>query len=149
MVKTLSGTGLVIGTNALILPTAAPDIAAYNGRRDLQGNVYDKSQWITQDGSGNQSNDGIAPDVPFDSSPFILINAIADEKYDQKAFSIFPIPLKDENLSFSKMASGDIYDENGMCVKSFTNVTSLDISNLKNGCYIIKTGAFNTKLLIQ
>ena len=72
----LAGTGLTEGSTALVLTPAGVDIAAYKGpRTGLDRNGYivalnNAANWDTQDGSGDQQNDGIVPDIPFSSTPF-------------------------------------------------------------------------------
>lgn len=74
---TLEGTGLTAGTTAIVLPTDL-DIAAYAGpRTGLTAAAYraalnDTATWIWQNDGGDQSNDAIAPDVPFDLTAFIF-----------------------------------------------------------------------------
>ncbi len=68
---------LTAGTNAIELGTG-DDVAQYIGPRLGQATfaaysplIYDLvSNWEFQDGSGDQHNDGTAPDVPFDVTPF-------------------------------------------------------------------------------
>ncbi len=79
---TLSGTGLVAGVNAVDFGSttlANHDILVYTGARTTRGTfaayrtlVNSPANWISQDGSGDQSNDGTAPDVPFDLTTFAL-----------------------------------------------------------------------------
>lgn len=72
---TLAGTGLNVGTTAITLPSGV-DIAEYTGPRSgLDVNGYqialnDNANYLTQDGSGDQHNDGIEPDEPFDQTMF-------------------------------------------------------------------------------
>jgi len=82
---TLDGTGLTEGTNAMRFDSvdADVDIAEYNGSRtnqssaaDYLAQIMDTSNWDHQDGSGDQSNDGTPPDVPFDTTSFTKPNAI-------------------------------------------------------------------------
>src|SRR5882757_1664565 len=68
---TLTGTGLALGATAIQL-TSSIDIAAYTGIRTGGGSfasyaaiVNTAANWVTQDGSGDQSGDGTAPDTPF------------------------------------------------------------------------------------
>jgi hypothetical protein len=77
----LAETGLTVGTSALELATkdADADFAAFNGSRNNQADfadyasiVNDPLNWITQDGSGDQSADGTPPDSPFSTTPFTL-----------------------------------------------------------------------------
>ncbi len=74
----LTGTGLTAGTNAIAL-SGNIDIAAYNGVRSGQANfaayqslINNPANWITQDGAGDQSIDGVAPDTPFDTTTFTI-----------------------------------------------------------------------------
>ncbi|MBC6993992.1 choice-of-anchor I family protein [Neolewinella lacunae] len=72
---TLAGTGLSVGTTAIVLPSGA-DVAEYVGPRtglDVGGYqlaLNDNANYLTQDGSGDQHNDGTAPDEPFSTTPF-------------------------------------------------------------------------------
>lgn len=73
-----AGTGLT-SSHIVYLPDDV-DIAAYTGSRSNQPAFANyltaigdtANNWITQDGSGDQSNDGTAPDVPFSTTPFSL-----------------------------------------------------------------------------
>ncbi|MEA5581875.1 lamin tail domain-containing protein [Nodularia harveyana UHCC-0300] len=79
---TLTNTGLTAGVNALDLSSLAAggaDVAAFNSDRTGAANFADylpiinnPSNWIAQDGSGDQSIDTIAPDVPFSDTAFTL-----------------------------------------------------------------------------
>lgn len=72
------GTGL--GSAHIIYLPNDKDVAAYTGSRTSQtsfaaylallGNTV--TNWITEDGSGDQHTNGIAPDVPFASTAFTL-----------------------------------------------------------------------------
>ncbi|MFM7408626.1 MAG: beta strand repeat-containing protein [Cuspidothrix sp.] len=79
---TLTNTGLTAGLNALALPGSI-DVAVYNGTRSGQAEfvsylplINNPANWITQDGTGDQSSDGTAPDVPFSSSAFTIAATI-------------------------------------------------------------------------
>lgn len=74
----LEGTGLTLGVNASIF-AGAPDVMAYTGARSGQASfagylplLHNPANWITQDGTGFQHNDGTAPDTPFDATPFTI-----------------------------------------------------------------------------
>jgi hypothetical protein len=75
----LAGTGLTVGVNAIEFSGADPDtdLAAFNGSRgdfanfsDYAATINNPLNWTTQDGSGDQSADGIPPDVPFSTTAF-------------------------------------------------------------------------------
>ncbi len=72
----LTNTGLAEGTTAIVLTPAGVDIAAYTGPRTGLNRagyitaINNIANWVTQDGSGDQHNDGINPDVPFSNTPF-------------------------------------------------------------------------------
>ena len=75
----LSGTGLTLGNTAIEID-GDEHIAEYTGTRgdtaaNLLTTINDPSNWTTQDGSGDQSNDGTAPDLPFDSTSFVADGA--------------------------------------------------------------------------
>ena len=75
----LTGTGLTAGTNATAFANGA-DVFAYTGDRTSQttwgayaGLTSATANWIFEDGSGDQHNNGNAPDVPFDTSAFTIV----------------------------------------------------------------------------
>ena len=77
----LDNTGLTVGVNAIDLSTVDDDvdIAAYNGSRSGQASfasylplINNPANWITQDATNDQSNDNIAPDVPFSGDAFVV-----------------------------------------------------------------------------
>ncbi|WP_339670369.1 hypothetical protein [Dasania marina] len=78
----LSGTGLTVGLNAIDFHGTASqddDVFAYAGIRagessfsDYLGLINDTNHWLSQGGSGSQHNDGIVPDTPFSTIPFVV-----------------------------------------------------------------------------
>jgi hypothetical protein len=73
-----SSAGTGTGVNKLYIP-GDEDIMAYVGPRSGLTSfasylpyLTDSANWITQDGSGDQSIDGTAPNVPFDTTPFTV-----------------------------------------------------------------------------
>jgi hypothetical protein len=75
---TLTGTGLVAGQTAIGF-TGGLDIMGYNGPRsglasfaDYLAAIGNTANWKTQNGSGNQSTDGTAPDAPFPTTVFTV-----------------------------------------------------------------------------
>ena len=74
---TLTGTSLIENVTALLL-TSGTDIGVYKGNRmGLTKEVFlmeinKMTNWNLQDGSGNQSNDGLAPELPFPTTPFVI-----------------------------------------------------------------------------
>jgi hypothetical protein len=75
----LANTGLTFGLNAIDLSpiSAGEDIGTYTGPRigqptlsDYRALVNSTANWITQDGSGDQGIDTVAPDVPFSTTAF-------------------------------------------------------------------------------
>lgn len=80
----LTNTGLVVGETAIDLATVdtGADIAAYVGPRsglprfsDYRALINNPTNWITQDATGDQSVDGIAPDLPFSDTAFTIVSA--------------------------------------------------------------------------
>jgi Ca2+-binding RTX toxin-like protein/predicted extracellular nuclease len=77
----LTNTGLTAGTNAIDISGLFNDfdIAAYNGGRSGQASyaaylsiINTASNWIAQDGAGNQDQDTTAPDIPFSPTGFTI-----------------------------------------------------------------------------
>lgn len=76
----ITGTGLN-ARHIVYLPNHA-DVAAYVGPRNDQvdfaaylTSITKPANWLTEDGSGDQQNNSIAPDVPFDTTAFSLANS--------------------------------------------------------------------------
>ncbi|MCS6814460.1 MAG: lamin tail domain-containing protein, partial [Cyanobacteria bacterium] len=75
----LGGTGLTVGSTALVLPgTGGADVAAYNpaiggstfATREAALTAFNTTaNWVAQDATGNQDADDIAPDAPFLTDP--------------------------------------------------------------------------------
>jgi hypothetical protein len=82
---TLGNTGLTEGTDALNIGVADDDcdIGAYTGSRVNQDDkagylpqINNAANWVVQDATGDQSADGISPDLPFDTTTFTKTNAV-------------------------------------------------------------------------
>lgn len=73
----LTGTGLTDGSTAITYPSST-DIAQYNGvKTGLDANGYlaalnDMDNYDLQSGSGDQSADGTKPDLPFNTTSFVI-----------------------------------------------------------------------------
>ncbi len=75
----LTNTGLAVGVNAIDLSTLDDDCdtGAYVGTRsgkvtfaEYQALINDPSNWVAQDGPGDQSMDTTSPDIPFSNEIF-------------------------------------------------------------------------------
>lgn len=62
-----------------------------------------------------------------------------DSKVNTSSFVLYPNPVKQANLYFSKTISGSVYDAKGSLVLVFTNVDFLETSALEDGLYVIQT----------
>ena len=75
----LANSGLTLNSTAISLPSNI-DIAEYVGTRTgLNVNSYisslnNMSNWVTQDNTTDDHNDLVAPDVPFNSTIFVISN---------------------------------------------------------------------------
>ncbi len=74
----IANTGLTAGTSAVEFNNGN-DVFAFTGARDNQGGfaayasiINNPANWIFQDGTGDQSIDGTAPDLPFSTTAFTL-----------------------------------------------------------------------------
>lgn len=77
---TLAGTGLTAGSTAIDFGGTGgndDDVFEYTGARtgeadfsDYQSLINDPTNWVTQDGGGDQSGDSTPPDLPFNTTAF-------------------------------------------------------------------------------
>lgn len=110
---TLSGTGLVAGQTAVSF-TGGLDIVAYNGARTGQASfaaylaaINNPANWLTQNGSGNQSTDGTAPDAPFPTTTFTVTAPAAQTiSFLSSSVSIAEGDSGTRTLSFTVVRSG-------------------------------------------
>lgn len=110
----LNNTGLVAGATAVSF-TGGLDIMAYNGARTGQADfssylnlINNSANWITQDGSGNQSADGTAPNAPFATTPFTA-NAPAAQSisFSPTSVSVTEGDNGTKTMTFTVTRSGD------------------------------------------
>jgi hypothetical protein len=64
-------------------------------------------------------------------------------------FKIYPNPVINTDLKFNKTVSGIIYNIKGQEIRTFNNETSLDVSQLTSGVYIIKTKEHGVKRFLK
>ena len=77
-----------------------------------------------------------------------VITSVKQLSSNQKSdFFIYPNPAKGE-VNFNKMVSVEIYNMLGQMVLSASNVKSINIENLNNGLYIVKTSENEVSRLI-
>ncbi|MGJ8742910.1 choice-of-anchor I domain-containing protein [Polaribacter sp.] len=64
-------------------------------------------------------------------------------------FKIYPNPVTQGTLKFNKTISGTIYNLSGQEIKTFEDETSLNVSQLISGVYIIKTKKYGVKRFLK
>ena len=64
-------------------------------------------------------------------------------------FKMYPNPVQNGSINFNKTITGSIYNINGQEVKRFNNETTLDVSQLTSGVYIIKTTNYGIKRFVK
>jgi VCBS repeat-containing protein len=110
---TLTGTGLVAGTTAVSF-TGGLDIVAYNGTRTGQSDfsnylsaINNSANWITQDGSGDQSADGTLPNAPFPTTAFTVAAPVVQTiSFSPSAVSVTEGNSGTQTLTFTVTRSG-------------------------------------------
>ena len=120
----LTNTGLTAGVNAIDLSTLDDDadIAAFNAARSGQANfaaylpiINNPTNWIAQDGTGDQSIDTTAPDVPFSSTAFTAappaISSIDLSKYIRTGLFNLPVATTVTNF-LAREVSAVTYNKN-------------------------------------
>ncbi len=71
------------------------------------------------------------------------------EQVANNSFSMYPNPVVEKNLKFSKNLSGAIYSINGKRLKSFESVNQINVSKLSTGVYLIKTKNNGAKRFVK
>ncbi|MDB5518411.1 MAG: Hemolysin-type calcium-binding region, partial [Tardiphaga sp.] len=110
---TLTGTGLVAGTTAVSF-TGGLDIVAYNGSRSGQSDfsnylsaINNPANWITQDGSGDQSADGTLPNAPFPTAVFTVAAPVVQTiSFSPSSVSVAEGNSGTQTLTFTVTRSG-------------------------------------------
>ncbi|NJN34633.1 MAG: hypothetical protein HC817_10635 [Saprospiraceae bacterium] len=130
LAASLDNTGLSVGSTALVLLPANLDIAFYKGARSADSKtsaltlINDiANNWVSQDGGGDQHNDGIAPDVPFSAVPFIFGGI------DNLAPNVSSITIQNPTtliVTFSELITG----ASASTLSNYTFTPSLTIQNL-------------------
>ncbi|MTJ14179.1 hypothetical protein FJR11_16645 [Anabaena sp. UHCC 0187] len=158
----LTNTGLTAGLNALDLSTLDDDadVAAFNGTRSGQANfaaylpiINNPTNWIAQDGTGDQSIDNTAPDVPFSSTAFTL-GAVSNAGITLGTTTTQNIAITNNGASVLTKIGG-FTSSNGSEIPAFDPISDrlfvvagsvVEILNLSNPASPSKIGdlAFNT-----
>lgn len=82
--------------------------------------------------------------IQIDDTVLSISNEVAEND-----FRIYPNPVVGANLKFNKILSGVIYNVNGQEVKRFEQETSLNVSQLTSGIYIIKSQEHGVKRFVK
>jgi len=79
-----------------------------------------------------------------------LVSSISDPKFsDEKSFQVWPNPVARE-LNFNEVTDAAIFDLNGKLVRIYRNVSTVDVSELTPGTYIVKNAKGEVvKLIVQ
>ncbi len=105
------------------------------------------------DYSYGRQGDGMANWVEFEiPTPFYSnLSSDVEEFVSHEALKVYPNPSNGDYVYFNQHISGDLYSISGVLVQSFQRTSSLAISNLKIGIYIIRNSnnGESVKLVIQ
>jgi hypothetical protein len=108
--------------------------------------ILDTVTWDSSlaDVSYGRSADGAGTWVSFESSTpnasnaggivLSVINTVASNP-----LNVYPNPVSNGNINFNKVVSFNMYSITGQTIMVQNNINRLDVSNLENGVYIIKT----------
>lgn len=149
----LTNSGLTLGSTAINLPSNV-DIAQYNGTRtglnvsSYISSLNNMSNWLTQDNATDDQNDAIAPDVPFNSTVFVIANTdllppnvVSVTVSSQNTISV----LFSEAVNFSQAQTISNYSFNpsltinSAVYNSSTFTTTLNTNNLTIGTFYTLT----------
>lgn len=110
---TLTGTGLAAGQTAVSF-TGGLDIVGYNGPRsgltsfaDYLAAIGNTANWQTQNGSGDQSTDGTAPNAPFPTTAFTVVApAVQSISFSPSSVSVTEGDSGTKIMTFTVVRSG-------------------------------------------
>ncbi len=145
---TLTGTGLVVGASAILLPNGA-DVGLYKGpRTGLDKNGFLSAlnaiatNWDVQDGTGDQHNDGTAPDLPFNLNPFVF--GTAGDVTPPTVVSVTVQTAKIWSVRFSEPVNAALAlaDSNYQIIPTIA-IDSLRFSPANNTVFIYQKGMQN------
>ncbi|RYZ79173.1 MAG: lamin tail domain-containing protein, partial [Proteobacteria bacterium] len=123
---TLANTWLSIGTTAVLL-TEGSDIASYNGPRSgldingFQAQLGAVANWQSEDSALDDHNNGIAPDLPFNTTPFTISNS------DSTAPSIASISANQNSVAV--VFSESVLETEAESVSNYTFTPALTITS--------------------
>ena len=127
-------------------------ITYYKGNRDLGDTAPEIIKFVSAADSPNSQNlllvgyevSGSLGIIQIDEDALSVSDLVADND-----FMIFPNPVTQGTLKFNKRLSGSVYNINGQEVKQFDNETTLNVSHLSTGVYIIKTKTHGVKRFLK
>ncbi|AFY32951.1 ExeM/NucH family extracellular endonuclease [Calothrix sp. PCC 7507] len=131
----LTGTGLTAGTNAIDLSSVDDDadIGAYNASRSGQTSfasylslINNPNNWVTQDGTGDQSADGTPPDVPFSATGFTVTAGTPNIQITEYMYNPTTAAVSGEFVEFTNLGTSAVdftgwsFDDNSRTPGSFS-----------------------------
>ncbi|SFN84345.1 Por secretion system C-terminal sorting domain-containing protein [Chryseobacterium oleae] len=186
--QTISGKAITIRNGSLTSSTISGGIGSISLKAQLKfggdaGNLNVQINGVT---AGTIAYTGTAPTVPITINNInvsgnivikivnpITTNRVAiddltwtcfgalgtsDVKKDQSEFSVYPNPVKNNELfvkgeNLSKISKAQIYDLSGKLIEvienPFKNSNKINLKGLTKGNYILKTDSFSTKFIVE
>lgn len=142
----LAGTGLTEGSTAITY-TVGTDVAQYKGvRTGLDANGYlaalnDMSNYDLQDGSGDQHNDNVDPDLPFETTPFIIS---ANDTTPPSVSNVIVTSQTTLNVVFSEEVSQTSAENSAnYSLNNGLTISSISYDNSSKSATITHTGFAN------
>lgn len=154
--KTYAFIGLERQSSILMYDITNPNdvefITYYKGNRTNGDTAPEIIKFIPANDSPNSKNLLLVGYEVSGSLGIIQIDEMAlsiSEEVSKNDFKIYPNPVVEGTLKFNKTVSGTIYNISGQEVKSINNETSLNVSQLTSGVYIIKTKDHGVKRFMK
>ncbi len=88
--------------------------------------------------SSDAANASVAPKLEI-AYTCPVVTDVNDQYLVVNELVAFPNPTKDGKITLNKISSGVVYAASGKSVMNFSAVDTLDLSNLTNGLYVVKT----------
>jgi hypothetical protein len=123
-------------------------IVSFAGDHGPEGIIYISKQ-NSPDGKAYIA---VANEISGTISVYELLNIPNPVGFDHhetiKELNAYPNPVNGNELHFNKMITFKLYDVLGKEIAEYINVNAIDVTNFKNGIYVIKTSEGEVKKII-
>src|SRR5690606_34325073 len=75
-------------------------------------------------------------------------NSMSETPLNRHGFTVYPNPVQNSMLYFSRTIDGQLYDIHGRLLKSFKHANKLNTTGIPKGTYILKAQGFKSRKIV-